>query len=99
MALPRLPAASLRPTAEGRLDLERLATGLAQAGVDPDPDLVSGLAAQARDHAARVLDEQSLRLRLARAGLSLMTLPRLVDGVDLGGIYELADELAGQGVR
>jgi anion-transporting ArsA/GET3 family ATPase len=96
---PRLPAASLRPAAEGRLDIDRLATGLAQAGIDPESDLVTGLAAQATDHAARVLDEQALRRQLAGAGLPLMTLPRLVDGVDLGGIYELADVLAEQGVR
>ncbi len=96
---PRLPAASLRPAAEGRLDLDRLATGLAQAGIDPESDLVAGLAAQAQDHAARVFDEQALRRQLAAAGLPLLTLPRLVDGIDLGGIYELADVLAGQGVK
>jgi hypothetical protein len=96
---PRLPASSLRAAAEGRLDRERLATGLAQAGVDPEPELVAGLARQAEDHAARVVDEQAMRVLLTRADLSLLTLPRLVDGVDLGGLYELADVLAGQGVK
>jgi hypothetical protein len=28
----------------------------------------------------------------------MMSLPRLVDGADLGGVYELADRLTQQGV-
>jgi len=96
--LPHLGAASLPPAAENRLDLNRLASGLAMAGIDPDPELLAGLAQETADHAFRVLAEQQCREQLAGAGVAMLSLPRLVDGADLGGVYELADELAEQGV-
>ncbi len=46
-----------------------------------------------------MLDEADCRDQLAATGLPMLTLPRLVDGADLGGVYELADRLAEQGVR
>lgn len=96
--LPHLEAASLPPAAESRLDLNRLASGLAMAGIDPDPELLAGLARETADHAFRVLAELQCREQLAGAGVPMLSLPRLVDGADLGGVYELADELAEQGV-
>ena len=45
-----------------------------------------------------MLDEQQCREQLAAAGLPMLELPRLVEGGDLGGVYELADRLAEQGV-
>ena len=95
----RLPEQDLAAAAAGALDLDRLATGLARAGIDPSDDVLDGLAVQAGDHAARTLSEQSLRADLDGAGCPVLTLPRLVEGVDLGGIYELADLLAERGVR
>jgi hypothetical protein len=51
----------------------------------------------------RVHAEQQARARLADAGMPLLELPDLADiggdGVDLGGIYELAEVLREQGVR
>jgi anion-transporting ArsA/GET3 family ATPase len=96
---PRLPPNSLKPAAEGRLDTARLAAGLASAGLPSDPELVEGLATQAAEHAIRVLDEADCRAQLAATGLPIMSLPRLVDGADLGGVFELADRLIEQGVR
>lgn len=89
---------SLKPAAEHRLDTNRLSSGLAMAGIDPDPELVAGLADEAADHAFRVLAEQDCRDQLAGADVPMLSLPRLVDGADLGGVYELADHLADQGV-
>ena len=43
--------------------------------------------------------EQELRGDLAAAGVPMLTLPRLVEGIDLGAVYELADDLAEQEVR
>ena len=40
-----------------------------------------------------------MRARPSPPGLPVLTLPRLVDGADLGGVYELADHLPEQGVR
>ena len=96
---PRLPAGSLEAAADGRLDTDRLAAGLTSAGITATPELVQGLATQATEHAIRVLDEADCRAQLAATGLPLLTLPRLVDGADLGGVYELADRLIDQGVR
>ena len=93
-----LDAPSLEPAAENRLDSNRLASGLAGAGIDPEPELLSGLAAEIADHAVRVLAERECRAQLTTAKLPMLSLPRLVDGADLGGVYELADHLADQGV-
>jgi hypothetical protein len=54
---------------------------------------------QAHEHAARVLGERECLRRLVDTGLPVLRLPRLVDGADLGGVYELADRLAEQGVH
>ena len=93
-----LSAASLKPAAQHRLDTGRLASGLAMAGIDPDPELLAGLAQETADHAVRVLAEAQCRKQLTAAGVPMLSLPRLVDGADLGGVYELADDLAEQGV-
>ncbi len=95
----RLPAASLTQAAENRLDKARLAAGLAQGGITADEVMLDGLAAEAAEHAIRVLDEADCREELVATGLPILSLPRLVDGADLGGVYELADRLAEQGVR
>ena len=96
---PLLAPAALKAAADGQLDQGTLAAGLREGGIEPDPALLAGLATQAEEHAVRVLDEADCRAQLAATGLPLLTLPRLVDGGDLGGVYELADRLAEQGVR
>jgi anion-transporting ArsA/GET3 family ATPase len=93
-----LPDRSVAPAADGRLDAGRLRAGLAVAGVDLAPEVVDGLVAETVEHAVRVAAEAAAMNRLrSRAGL-LLELPNLVDGVDLGTLYELADALRAQGV-
>ncbi|WP_420122035.1 ArsA-related P-loop ATPase [Nakamurella sp.] len=94
----QLPEPALTAAARGELDEAELADGLRAAGIDPTPALLDGLREQAAEHAIRVLDEQLCREQLAGAGLPMLELPRLVEGGDLGGVYELADRLAEQGV-
>lgn len=94
----QLPEPALTAAARGELAEPELADGLRAAGLDPTPDLLAGLREQAAEHAIRVLDEQQCREQLAAAGLPMLELPRLVEGGDLGGVYELADRLAEQGV-
>ncbi len=94
----RLPADELERAARGDLDTQTLSAQLEAAGVSPDPALVKGLAAQAAEHAVRVLDEADCRAQLAATGIPLLSLPQLVDGADLGGVYELADRLLEQGI-
>ncbi|NNG34851.1 ArsA-related P-loop ATPase [Nakamurella aerolata] len=96
---PLVPADALDAAATGQLDQAAIATALAGAGLSYPPGQVDGLLAQTRDHARRVLKEYDLEATLAGTGLPMLTLPHLVDGVDLGGLYELAAMLTDQGVR
>lgn len=95
---PQLPADAVEASAQGELDTAQLSASLENAGITVNPEMVQGLATQASDHAVRVLDEADCRAQLAATGLPMMSLPRLVDGADLGGVYELADRLTEQGV-
>jgi len=96
---PQLPQDALVLASQRDLDIDGLADGLRAAGSDPTPALLDGLREQAAEHAIRVLDEQLCREELGAAGLPMLELPRLVEGGDLGGVYELADRLAEQGVH
>jgi anion-transporting ArsA/GET3 family ATPase len=95
----RLPAASLAPAADGRLDTARLAAGLKSAGIVATDAALDGLAQEAAEHALRVLDEADCRDQLAATGMPMLNLPRLIDGADLGGVYQLSELLTEQGVR
>jgi hypothetical protein len=99
----RLPGELVGVAADGRVSAERIRVGLLAAGLELDSIVLDGLVAETVEHAVRVASEQRARARLADAGLPLIELPELTeaggDGVDLGGIYELADILREQGVR
>jgi hypothetical protein len=47
----------------------------------------------------RVAAEQRAREQLAEADLPTLEVPELTDGVDVAGLYELAEALVEQGVR
>jgi hypothetical protein len=87
----------------GQVTADRVRAGLLAADLDLDDAVVDGLVAETVEHAMRVAAEQHARARLADAGMPLIELPDLTeiggDGVDLGGIYELAEVLREQGVR
>lgn len=104
----RLPAHSTthwaNPVAtNGQVDAGMVRAGLHGAGMELDTAVLDGLVAETIEHAIRMDAEQQARARLADAGMPLIELPDLTDaggdGVDLGGIYELADLLREQGVR
>lgn len=65
--------------------------GLAERLVDP-------LLAQAHEHAERVALERTQREELAALGLPAYELELMGDGVDLGGLYRLAEKLRKQGL-
>lgn len=94
-----LPDRSVAPAADGRVDAARVRSGLATAGLDLPAAVVDGLVAETVEHAVRAAGEAAARDRL-RTGppLPVVELPRLVDGVDLGALYELAETLVEQGV-
>ena len=93
----RLPATALDRA--GRLDVSGLRTGLESAGLFLKDDEVDGLVTEAGEHLERVRTESAVRSRLDAAGLPQLDLPEITEGVDLGGIYELAELLREQGVR
>ncbi|MFD6323115.1 ArsA family ATPase [Streptomyces sp. NPDC058442] len=59
--------------------------------------LVDPLLAQAKEYAERYTLEAEQRAALAEVGLPLHELPLLAEGMDLAGLYELAEELRAQG--
>jgi hypothetical protein len=87
----------------GQVDADRVRAGLLAAGLELDAVVIDGLVTETMEHAMRVHAEQQARARLADAGMPLLELPDVTDlggdGVDLGGIYELAEALRNQGVR
>jgi anion-transporting ArsA/GET3 family ATPase len=95
-----LPDRSVAAAAGGRVDAERVRVGLAAAGLDLPTDVIDGLVAETVEHAQQVHGEALALARLAEAPgpLPRLELPRLIDGVDLGSLYELADALRAQGV-
>jgi hypothetical protein len=99
----RLPTRSVNAAANGRVDADRIRAGLLAAGLELDPAVLDGLVAETVEHAVRADAEAQARVRLADAGMPLIELPELAeaggDGVDLGGVYELAEALREQGVR
>jgi Mrp family chromosome partitioning ATPase len=93
-----LPARSVAAAADGRVDTGRIRAGLASTGVDLAPEVLDGLVAETVEHAVRVEAEAAAMRRLRESTGSLLELPNLTDGVDLGSLYELADALLAQGV-
>jgi anion-transporting ArsA/GET3 family ATPase len=106
----RLPARSVDSAADGRVDRARVRAGLAAAGVELTDAQLDGLIAETVEHAVRIRAEANALARLdaaapegvpSRAGAPLprLTLPEVIEGVELGALYELAEQLAEQGVR
>ncbi|WP_433801193.1 ArsA-related P-loop ATPase [Actinomycetospora sp. CA-084318] len=88
----RLPVAD-------RVDEGGLRAGLEAAGLFLKDDEVGGLLTEVSEHTDRLAVESGVRSRLDAAGMPQIELPELADGVDLGGLYELAELLREQGVR
>jgi anion-transporting ArsA/GET3 family ATPase len=99
MVRPRdIQEADLAAARAGRLDRALVAADLKAAGVPADDGLVDGLVAEAGDHAERRALEDAQRERVSELDVPAYELPRLAGGVDLGGLYELAGRLRGQGL-
>ena len=95
----RLPADLVASAADGRIDQAEVGAELKQAGLAVPDEVVADLVAETVEHATRVRAEQRARDRLGEADLPTLDLPELTDGVDVAGLYELAEALTEQGVR
>jgi anion-transporting ArsA/GET3 family ATPase len=82
----------------GELSREQIEKDLDRAGIEANPAMVDGLLTEAREHAERRALEDEQRERIAALAVPTYELPRLPDGVDLGGLYELAACLCEQGM-
>jgi hypothetical protein len=94
---PILRTADLEAAGKGGLDPLEVTKGLAAAGIDADEQIVEGLLAEARERAARISLERSERETLSALDRPMYELPALPEDVDLGALYELAQELRDQG--
>ncbi|MCI0688630.1 MAG: ATPase [Sporichthyaceae bacterium] len=94
---PLLTPADLDLATADRIDPALISAGLTAAGLSPSPSLVGVLRRQAAEHAARIALEEHERAVVADLGRPVYELPRLTDGVDLGGLYDLALALYAQG--
>lgn len=90
---------ALADAAEGRVDAAALRADFARVGLTVDEDDFAGLLTETIEHAIRCQAQRVSAEELAELDVTQLELPQISDGVDLGGIYELADQLAGQGVR
>lgn len=94
-----LPDRSVTAAASGRVDAARIHAGLATAGLDLGSDVIDALVAETVDHAVRVHAESLALARLVDGPrMPRLELPTMVDGIDMGSLYELAEELVEQGV-
>jgi anion-transporting ArsA/GET3 family ATPase len=82
----------------GGLPREDVVKVLERTGIRATEPLVDGLLGEARAHAERRALEDEQRERIAALQVPTYELPRLPDGVDLGGLYELAADLCEQGM-
>jgi anion-transporting ArsA/GET3 family ATPase len=82
----------------GDLPAEGLREGLDEAGIRPSDTLVRALQDTAREHAQRVQLETTQRELVDKLDRPVVELPVVPDGIDLGALYELAQELKDQGL-
>jgi anion-transporting ArsA/GET3 family ATPase len=92
------------PASSGGKRRTAVAKALSQAGLGGArrggvaERLVDPLLAQAYEHAERVVLEREQRAEIGELGLPIRELELLGEGVDLGGLYRLADSLRKQAV-
>jgi anion-transporting ArsA/GET3 family ATPase len=89
----------LSKAAEGDVDADAVRAELAKAGVKLDDADFAGLLTETIQHATRLKARAEAAEQLDEIHVSRLELPNLADGVDLGSLYELAEELGRQGVR
>jgi anion-transporting ArsA/GET3 family ATPase len=95
----RLPARSVSAAADGRVDADRVRTGLESAGLKVDDDTLDGLVHETIEHAIRHRTEDAARDQLAATDLPTVSLPDLTAGIDVAELYELAEIFTEHGIR
>jgi anion-transporting ArsA/GET3 family ATPase len=91
--------ADLAKAAEGDVDADAIRAALSKSGITLSDTDFAGLLTEAIQHATRISARAESAAELDELDVPRLELPALRDGVDLGSLYELAEELASQGVR
>ncbi|HLU72864.1 MAG TPA: ArsA-related P-loop ATPase [Nonomuraea sp.] len=97
---PLFPQPVLDQAVKGRFDSAELVAGLEAAGLATGSDakaLAEALTEEVVEHARRTETEREERRTLDAAARPTYELPLLADGVDLAGLYELAESIRTQG--
>jgi anion-transporting ArsA/GET3 family ATPase len=100
---PLLTEAQRRAAMGPGLDRAAIATAVSAADVITTrhphtvDEVLDALTLEGRDHAERVALAEQERARLAALDLPQVRLPHLAEGIDLGGLYELAGVLRSSG--
>ena len=111
MRRPLLSSTAQTKARKGRLDLAAIEHDLGAVGVVTPSgalagshgmvltdEVVAALAAEGADHAERVALEARERDNLEALERPTYELPYLPDGVDVGALYDLAEQLRSQGI-
>lgn len=97
---PVLDGDELEAATAGTLPTAAIERSLARVGLSVHAaDIVPALLREAEDHAQRVALEAREMDRIVDLGRPTFVLPLLPGGVDLGGLYQLADALTEGGLR
>jgi anion-transporting ArsA/GET3 family ATPase len=95
---PALPARDLTVAGRGKLDVAEITVGIKAAGLEHEAaEIARALATEAADHARRTTLQARENDRLSAVKQPRYELPLLTDGMDLAGLYDLAQALRGQG--
>jgi hypothetical protein len=92
-----VPEPDLAAAAAGDVDEAEIALGLKAAGLPDSQVLATGLGIELAEHTRNVLLQERERRELAAAGQPRYELPDITDGIDLSGLYRLAEALREQG--
>ena len=95
---PLLKQADLTAAGKGTLDRAEVLAGLEAAGIGRAASSVDALLAEAGEHAERVALEKKQRRAVKALGRPTYDLPMALEGVDLGALYEMAEQLCRQGM-
>ncbi|MGI8612407.1 MAG: ArsA-related P-loop ATPase [Nocardioidaceae bacterium] len=93
-----LPEPAQRAVSAGLVAADALDRSLGKAGLDVTPGLADALLEETAHHLQRLALEEEQRAKLVALDVPHIVLPQLYDGVDLGGLYDLARQLRQQGL-
>ncbi|MFC7451253.1 ArsA-related P-loop ATPase [Rhodococcus daqingensis] len=94
-----LPTKTMAQAAEGDIDADAVRAGLEAAGISLSEADFAGLLTETIEHASTLRAQDDSAATLDELDVARLHLSALTDGIDLGALYELAEQLAEQGVR